>query len=134
MNQNRKPRWERGGCGGAISCLCVTNITPEEVERLMAQLTAESAGAKPDQDGEPEKPEFGSDPEKGFEGDGEEIFGEMMDDLLHMAALVDTLYGTIYYLADRRMTGNRAMERGRKLLSEADRVLEKWQRYSMPEA
>ena len=68
------------------------------------------------------------------EGDGEEVFGQMVDDLLCMASLVDGLYSILVSLADRRVCQKLALNQGGELLREADAILEKWQRYSLPEA
>ena len=67
------------------------------------------------------------------EGDGEEIFGQMVDDLLYSAFLLDRLYFILNSLADNRVCKNLALSRGAELVQEADGILEKWQRYSLPE-
>ena len=69
-----------------------------------------------------------------LEGDGEEVFSQMVDDLLCMASLVDSLYSILVSLADRRVCQKLAMNQGGELLREADAILERWQRYSLPEA
>ena len=69
-----------------------------------------------------------------LEGDGEEVFGQMVDDLLCMASLVDGLYSILVSLADRRVCQKLALNQGGELLREADAILERWQRYSLPEA
>ena len=58
----------------------------------------------------------------------------MVDDLLCMASLVDGLYSILVSLADRRVCQKLALNRSGELLREADAILEKWQRYSLPEA
>ncbi|MCD7882548.1 MAG: hypothetical protein LUI87_02400 [Lachnospiraceae bacterium] len=71
--------------------------------------------------------------EMDFSGDGEEVFGKMLDDMVYLFQLESALYATLCYLADNRMSRERALRGGRELMEEADSVLEAWQRYSMTE-
>ena len=56
--------------------------------------------------------------EKGKDSNGEEVFGEMLDDLLYLAELIDFM-GITSCLAARRTLSERL----------ADEVLEKWESY-----
>ena len=133
MNKNKKRRFAPGqkipktyGRAG--------NISKEEsdamLEEALDQLFSAAHRSDPaDRTNQPEKI-----PLPALEGDGEEVFGQMVDDLLCMASLVDGLYSILVSLADRRVCQKLALNQGDELLREADAILEKWQRYSLPEA
>ena len=133
MNKNKKRRFAPGqkipktyGRAG--------NISKEEsdamLEEALAQLFSATHRSDPaDRTKQPEKI-----PLPALEGDGEEVFGQMVDDLLCMASLVDGLYSILVSLADRRVCQKLALNQGGELLREADAILERWQRYSLPEA
>lgn len=114
--------------------MCITNMSQEEIENIlkllrMSERMAPSLTNK-EKDSETQKNEDKFHREI-FEGDGEEIFGEMLDDLLFMATLMDAMYGMIGYLVDGRMSNMQALTRGSRMVEQVDNVLEKWQRYAM---
>lgn len=116
-------------------CVCVANLSPEELDVLLQEISirlgAAHQAAKPEHrdNVDPTDQNF---PNSKIEGDGEEVFGQMLDDLLYAATMLDALYGILIALADRRVCTRLALARGAELVQEADSVLEKWQRYSEP--
>lgn len=114
--------------------MCITNMSQEEMENILKLLGMSEkmalSSADKEKDSETQKNEDKFHREI-FEGDGEEIFGEMLDDLLFMATLMDALYGMIGYLVDGRMSNMQALTRGSRMVEQVDNVLEKWQRYAM---
>lgn len=115
-------------------CVCVANLSPEELDALLQEISirlgvAHQAAKQEHCDVDPTKQNL---PNSKMEGDGEEVFGQMLDDLLYAATMLDALYGILIALADRRMCNRLALARGAELVGEADSVLEKWQRYSEP--
>ena len=115
-------------------CVCVANLSPEELDALLQEISirlgvAHQAAKQEHCDVDPTNQNL---PNSKMEGDGEEVFGQMLDDLLYAATMLDALYGILIALADRRMCNRLALARGAELVGEADSVLEKWQRYSEP--
>lgn len=135
MNKNKKRRFAPGqkipktyGRAG--------NISKEESDAMLKEALAQLFSATHCSDPADRKRAKQSDKilVSALEGDGEEVFGQMVDDLLCMASLVDGLYSVLVSLADRRVCQKLALNRGGELLREADAILERWQRYSLPEA
>lgn len=135
MNKNKKRRFAPGqkipktyGRAG--------NISKEESDAMLEEALAQLFSATHRSD--PADRKRAKQPDKilvpALEGDGEEVFGQMVDDLLCMASLVDGLYSILVSLADRRVCQKLALKQGGELLREADAILERWQRYSLPEA
>ena len=135
MNKNKKRRFAPGqkipktyGRAG--------NISKEESDAMLEEALAQLFSAAHRSD--PADRKRVKQPDKiivpALEGDGEEVFGQMMDDLLCMASLVDGLYSVLVSLADRRVCQKLALNQGGELLRKADAILEKWQRYSLLEA
>lgn len=116
-------------------CVCVANLSPKELDALLQEISirlgAVHHAAKPEKCGDVDLTDQNL-PTSKMEGDGEEVFGNMLDDLLYAATMLDALYGILIALADRRVCKHLAMARGAELVKEADSILEKWQRYSEP--
>ena len=112
------------------------NISKEESDAMLEEALAQLFSAAHRSD--PADRKRAKQPDKilvpALEGDGEEVFGQMVDGLLCMASLVDGLYSILVSLADRRVCQKLALNQGGELLREADAILERWQRYSLPEA
>lgn len=67
--------------------------------------------------------------EKGKDSNGEEVFGEMLDDLLYMAELIDFM-GVASCLASRGTMSERLTDKlTDSVAGMADEVLEKWESY-----
>ena len=67
--------------------------------------------------------------EKGKDSNGEEVFGEMLDDLLYLAELIDFM-GITSYLAARGTLSERLTDKlTDSIAGLADEVLEKWESY-----
>lgn len=116
-------------------CICVANLSPEELDALMQEISIRLGTVH--QAAEPEHPDNvdptdQNHPTSKMEGDGEEVFGQMLDDLLYAATMLDALYGIMIALSDSRVCKRLALARGAELVKEADSILEKWQRYSEP--
>lgn len=133
MNKNKKRRFAPSqkipksyGWAGKIS--------KEESDAMMEEALAQLFSAAHRSDPADRTKQLEKIPIPALEGDGEEVFGRMMDDLLCMASLVDGLYSVLVSLADRRVCQKLALNRSGELLREADAILERWQRYSLPEA
>ena len=135
MSKNRKPKPMRGN-KNRKPCVSAARMPREEsdalLEEALAQLYAAAHRTEPFDAGRAAPPE--KLPLPALEGDGEEVFGQMVDDLLYTASLLDALYGILFALAERRMCSKFALEQGAGLVKEVDEILEKWQRYSLPEA
>ncbi|MCD7856388.1 MAG: hypothetical protein LUG55_01005 [Clostridiales bacterium] len=122
---------------------CVADLPEEAVAdilRILQELDGQSESVKGKESRKEtakckEKAEHPDDsfPWMDFSGDGEEVFGKMLDDLIYMSQLISALYSTVFYLADNRMSREKALQSGLELMEEADAVLEEWQRYSMSE-
>ena len=67
--------------------------------------------------------------EKGRDSNGEEVFGEMLDDLLYLAELIDFM-GITSCLAARGTLSERLTDKlTDSIAGLADEVLEKWENY-----
>jgi hypothetical protein len=67
--------------------------------------------------------------EKGKDSNGEDVFGEMLDDLLYLAELIDFM-GITSCLAARRTLSERLTDKlTDSIAGLADEVLEKWESY-----
>ena len=67
--------------------------------------------------------------EKGKDSNGEEVFGEMLDDLLYLAELIDFM-GITSCLAARGTLSERLTDKlTDSIAGLADEVLEKWENY-----
>lgn len=135
MSKNKKPR-PMPGNKNRKPCVRAARMSNDEsdarLEEALAQLYAAAHRTEPFDTERARQPE--KIPIHTLEGDGEEVFGQMMDDLLCMASLADGLYSVLVSLADRRVCQKLALNQGGELLREADAILERWQRYSLPEA
>ena len=116
-------------------CICVANLSPEELDALLQEIsirleaTHQAAKLEHRDNVNPNDQNLLNSK---MEGDGEEVFGQMLDDLLYAATMLDALYGILIALADSRVCKRLALARGAELVKEADSILEKWQRYSEP--
>lgn len=115
-------------------CVCVANLSPEELDAMLQEISirlgaGHQAAKQEHRDVDPTNQNL---PNSKREGDGEEVFGQMLDDLLYAATMLDALYGILIALADRRVCKRLALARGAELVRETDSVLEKWQQYSEP--
>lgn len=68
-----------------------------------------------------------------FEGDGEEIFYGMIDDMLVLASYVDMMHENTRLLSLGLIPARIAMKRSALALEGSDSVLRRWERYSQPE-
>lgn len=142
MNNNRKLN-SGAGFTNRFPAVCVTDLPKEVMEDILHILQELNEQPCPECGKEKECPtakckgkeEHPDNPfaEMDFSGDGEEVFGKMLDDLIYMSQLMSALYSTVFYLADNRMSREKALQSGFELMEEADAVLEEWQRYSMTE-
>ena len=78
-------------------CVCVANLSPEELDALLQEISirlgvAHQAAKQEHCDVDPTKQNL---PNSKMEGDGEEVFGQMLDDLLYAATMLDALYGIL---------------------------------------
>lgn len=71
--------------------------------------------------------------EEGEDADGEETFSKMLDDLLYLAALMDTQNCLLRLaLSGGVQTPESLEEFAQELMGMADQVLEKWEVYAQP--
>lgn len=134
---NKNPKYMSGN-KYRKPCVCVARMSTEEsdamLEEAIAQLRMAAHRPVPSEETDSAALEIHREKDAPVpEGDGEEIFGQMVDDLLYTAFLLDRLYFILNSLADNRVCKNLALSRGAELVQEADGILEKWQRYSLPE-
>lgn len=65
-----------------------------------------------------------------LEGNGEEVFGAMLDDLVAMASLVDEMYGNMELVYQNFFHCQNVMLQSKEILKSSDRILSKWERYA----
>ncbi|MCD8014467.1 MAG: hypothetical protein LUG99_15080 [Lachnospiraceae bacterium] len=68
-----------------------------------------------------------------FEGDGEEIFYDMIDDMLELASYVDMMYENTRLLSLGEISERMAMNQSALAMESSDAVLSRWELYSQPE-
>ncbi len=72
--------------------------------------------------------------EKGKDSNGEEVFSEMLDDLICLAAISDMQGAMLRFLMLRTDIPQEMWEYGAELMEMVDQVLQKWERYAQPSA
>lgn len=64
------------------------------------------------------------------ESNGEDVFGEMLDDLLAMSALLDEMYGNMELVYQNFFHCQNVMLQSKEILKSSDRILSKWEMYA----
>lgn len=72
--------------------------------------------------------------EKGKGSNGEEVFSEMLDDLICLAAISDMQGAMLRFLMLQTDIPQEMWEYGAELMEMVDQVLQKWERYAQPSA
>lgn len=72
--------------------------------------------------------------EKGKDSNGEEVFSEMLDDLICLAAISDMQGVMLRFLMLQTDIPQEMWEYGAELMEMVDQVLQKWERYAQPSA
>ncbi len=72
--------------------------------------------------------------EKGKDSNGEEVFSEMLDDLICLAAISDMQGAMLRFLMLQTDIPQEMWEYGAELMEMVDQVLQKWERYAQPSA
>lgn len=72
--------------------------------------------------------------EKGKDGDGEEVFSEMLDDMICLAAVSDVQGAMLRFLMLQTDIPQEMWEYSAELMEKVDQVLQKWERYAQPSA
>ncbi len=70
--------------------------------------------------------------EKGKDSNGEEVFSEMLDDLICLAAISDMQGAMLRFLMLQTDIPQEMWEYGAELMEMVDQVLQKWERYTQP--
>lgn len=72
--------------------------------------------------------------EKGKDSNGEEVFSEMLDDLICLAAISDMQAAMLRFLMLQTDIPQEMWEYSAELMEMVDQVLQKWERYAQPSA
>ena len=72
--------------------------------------------------------------EKGKDSNGEEVFSEMLDDLICLAAISDMQGAMLRFLMLQTDIPQEMWEYSAELMEMVDQVLQKWERYAQPSA
>ncbi len=70
--------------------------------------------------------------EKGKDSNGEEVFSEMLDDLICLAAISDMQGAMLRFLMLQTDIPQEMWEYSAELMEMVDQVLQKWERYTQP--
>ncbi len=70
--------------------------------------------------------------EKGKDSNGEEVFSEMLDDLICLAAISDMQSAMLRFLMLQTDIPQEMWEYSAELMEMVDQVLQKWERYTQP--
>lgn len=70
--------------------------------------------------------------EKGKGSNGEEVFSEMLDDLICLAAISDMQGAMLRFLMLQTDIPQEMWEYSAELMEMVDQVLQKWERYTQP--
>lgn len=108
------------------------NLFGDAVQVEMVKLDAEDTSQE-----KPEADSCAAETENkapSFEGDGEEVFAEMMGDLISLADMVGHLEKIVKAQAYGKMCPVYAISVADQTLEEVSSITEKWMKYSEPEA
>lgn len=72
--------------------------------------------------------------ENGKDSNGEEVFSEMLDDLICLAAISDVQSAMLRFLMLQTDIPQKMWEYSAELMEMVDQVLQKWERYAQPSA
>lgn len=70
--------------------------------------------------------------EKGKDSNGEEVFSEMLDDMICLAAISDVQGAMLRFLMLQTDVPQEMWEYSAELMEKVDQVLQKWERYAQP--
>lgn len=70
--------------------------------------------------------------EKGKDSNGEEVFSEMLDDMICLAAISDVQGAMLRFLILQTDVPQEMWEYSAELMEMVDQVLQKWERYAQP--
>ena len=109
-------------CNGEPCCVFAERICADNYKELLAACIRYGTSIIIDSDAHCEA-------DVGKDSNGEEVFGEMLDDLLYLAELIDFM-GITSCLAARRTLSERLTDKlTDSIAGLADEVLEKWESY-----
>jgi len=66
----------------------------------------------------------------GLNGDGEEVFNALTDDLLAFATMADRMYISLLAVKSGLLTIDHAVEKASGMIEEMNRTLDKWEEYA----
>lgn len=72
--------------------------------------------------------------EKGKDSNGEEVFSEMLDDMICLAAVSDVQGAMLRFLMLQTDVPQEMWAYSAELMEKVDQVLQKWERYAQPSA
>ena len=72
--------------------------------------------------------------EKGKDSNGEEVFSEMLDDMICLAAVSDVQSAMLRFLMLQTDVPQEMWAYSAELMEKVDQVLQKWERYAQPSA
>lgn len=70
--------------------------------------------------------------EKGKDSNGEEVFSEMLDDMICLAAVSDVQGAMLRFLMLQTDVPQEMWAYSAELMEKVDQVLQKWERYAQP--
>ena len=70
--------------------------------------------------------------EKGKDSNGEEVFSEMLDDMICLAAVSDVQSAILRFLMLQTDVPQEMWAYSAELMEKVDQVLQKWERYAQP--
>ena len=70
--------------------------------------------------------------EKGKDSNGEEVFSEMLDDMICLAAVSDVQSAMLRFLMLQTDVPQEIWAYSAELMEKVDQVLQKWERYAQP--
>ena len=70
--------------------------------------------------------------EKGKDSNGEEVFSEMLDDMICLAAVSDVQSAMLRFLMLQTDVPQEMWAYSAELMEKVDQVLQKWERYAQP--
>ena len=70
----------------------------------------------------------------GLNGDGEEIYNALMDDLLAFTSMADRMYISLLAVKSGLITIDHAAEEAARMIGDMNQTMEKWEEYAALEA